>query len=292
MNPNDLEAFERYRRDRKRRHMEHAAPSRAFGQNAAVVEQLEKAEQREARNERLTREVHEFFSDATRTAAGIMARISEAEETAYEQRMGAEIGEFLSEVIRHAEAFLQRVRLAGPNAGAHELEPMMQNLVGRALDAFRSEGTANLEDKHIGQDPFRSELPESQPADAQPPAANQDGRPSPANAVQPRREPPKPVYSPQGGGGGGGAPARKRKGDEPRKPAAPPAKEPAAPVKPPAKSRPSSSPSHPAVPRAQEAAHPLLAKLANDPARMRQALELLVANGVLSPEEAARYGKS
>jgi hypothetical protein len=40
------------------------------------------------------------------------------------------------------------------------VEPSMHNLVGPLLDQFRAQGTAELSDKHLGQDPFRTDLDE------------------------------------------------------------------------------------------------------------------------------------
>src|SRR5262249_24520853 len=89
-----------------------------------------------------------------------------------------------------------------------ELEPQVHNLVGFQLDHFRHEGTAQLEDKHIGQDPFQHPLPPvSQKSDVAPatdedqsaPAANLswkkpvDAAPSTATPTTQTRTPPPPA---------------------------------------------------------------------------------------------------
>ena len=155
MKTRDLESsFEEYRRDRTYRRLQNSKPTRPMGKNQAVLKQIEAAELGEVRDERLTREVHDFFADATRTAAGIVNRIADDKEEEEAQKMRSEIHEFLHDVIRRAECFMTALK-DRPNLGVEQnLEPQMHNLVGPQLDEFRNEGTARLDDKHIGQDPF------------------------------------------------------------------------------------------------------------------------------------------
>ena len=127
-----------------------------MGKNAAILQQIEEAERNEVHNERLTREVHEFFSDATRTAADIVQRITGTHEEASASKLHCEIQDFLNDVIARAESFMTALGQTRGGGLEQELEAKMHNLVGRQLDEFRNEGTAQLDDKHIGQDPFQT----------------------------------------------------------------------------------------------------------------------------------------
>lgn len=147
-------AFEEFRRSRHSRRLENGSrPARDVA--ASVWEQLEEADNQEVRSETLSREVHEFFADATRTAAGIVQQLAETQEEKSGSRVRSEIQEFLEDVINRAGVFMKELQGQGfTGVQQQELEARMGNLVGRALDQFRAEGTARVEDKHFGQDPL------------------------------------------------------------------------------------------------------------------------------------------
>lgn len=157
MRQDNLESsFEKYRRDRKFRRLQKSGPARPMGKNAAILQQLEDAEKSEIRDERLTREVHDFFSDATRAAADIVQRIAGSHEEESALKIRTDIEDFLTDVISRAETFMRALATSRGGGLEQDLEPKMHNLVGKQLDEFRHEGTAQLEDKHIGQDPFQA----------------------------------------------------------------------------------------------------------------------------------------
>ncbi len=145
--------FEKYRRERKRRQAATGEPVRPMGDKSAVRRELEKADAAEMADQRLTREVKEFFQDATRTAAEIVTKIAELQEAADTERISDEMHEFLVDSISRMEWFVQHLDRSG-TLTEENLEPHMHNLVGPLLDGFRLEGTAKLNDQHIGQDPF------------------------------------------------------------------------------------------------------------------------------------------
>ena len=66
------------------------------------------------------------------------------EEKAHKLR--CEIQDFLGDVIRRAEVFMTALNANRGAAVEQELQAQMQNLVGRTLDEFRHEGTAQLQD--------------------------------------------------------------------------------------------------------------------------------------------------
>ena len=157
--PSGLDAgFESYRRERnKRRISSGGGPTRPMGDKGKrqVLQELEEAEARDARNQQLTREVREFFEDATRTAATIVQRVAEEQEGHTEERLASEMSEFLRDAVHRAQGYIQILALTSDGREAQkEVVANMQNLVGPLLDGFRHEGTAALPDKHIGLDPF------------------------------------------------------------------------------------------------------------------------------------------
>lgn len=154
----DQEGFENFRRERNKRRME-AGPLRPMGQNAAVLRELEESEAREVRNQQLTREVHEFFAEATRTAASIVTQVAEHAETEVQAAVSHEMTEFLAETMRRVQEFVELVQVSTPDGVAQrDVEVNMQNIVGHVLDSFRFAGDAVTAEAHVGQDPFRTPL--------------------------------------------------------------------------------------------------------------------------------------
>ena len=154
----DQQGFENFRRERNKRRME-AGPLRPMGQNAAVLRELEEVEAREVRNQQLTREVHEFFAEATRTAASIVTQVAEHAETEVQAAVTLEMTEFLAETMRRVQEFVELVHVSTPDGVAQrEVEVNMQNIVGHVLDSFRFAGDAVTAEAHVGQDPFRTPL--------------------------------------------------------------------------------------------------------------------------------------
>jgi hypothetical protein len=166
MNDN-FQHFDSYRRQRNKRRLE-GAPHRDLGDNALVLRQLEAAEQKEVREQQLTREVHEFFAAATKQAAGIVAAVTENAEEQLDATVSRDMSEFLRETIRRAQELMAVVQSAEKRGVARqEFEPHMQNLVGPALDGFRYAGNVSTADQHIGRDPFDVALERGPaPADA------------------------------------------------------------------------------------------------------------------------------
>lgn len=283
-------SFEEYRRDRTARRLQDGQAHRPLGPNADVLQELEAAERRELLNARLTREVQDFFEDATRTVATLVKQVTAEEEQSCAERIRSEMEDFLEDVIRRAESFMQALRVdEDPRAEAH-LEPRLGNLVGRPLDAFRHEGTAELADKHIGQDPFKTS-----------PSALHDERVERAEqALAQDAEEDTPSFA--------AAPSEGRdEVDRPAAPSAPPldpgkfeedvelqdhlvacvqVEEPSL-----ARVESASAGDSDAMPRpAPTADLPLLSKLAEDPAKLARALDLLVDSGLLTAEDAAAVG--
>lgn len=167
------QGFQNFRRERNKRRME-AGPLRPMGQNASVLRELEEVEAREVRNQQLTREVHEFFAEATRTAASIVTQVAEHAETEVQAAVTHEMTEFLAETMRRVQQFVELVQVSTPDGVAQcDVEANMQNIVGHVLDGFRFAGDAVTAEAHVGKDPFRTPLgacdaPEDceEPADA------------------------------------------------------------------------------------------------------------------------------
>ncbi len=149
--------FEAYREERNYRRRQRTKTERPGGSDNKVWEELNAQEEHEIQDRMLTRQVHDFFSDATKMAADIVTKVTEKHEEDVSAQLRDEMEEFLRDTIRRAAEFIEVLDKSG-ELGEEILEADMKNLVGRALDGFRAEGTAQVEDKHLGQDPFATEL--------------------------------------------------------------------------------------------------------------------------------------
>jgi hypothetical protein len=152
--------FDQYRRERKMRQAQTGQTQRPIPKGQEVLREIEAAEQREIQQQRLTQDVHDFFADATRTAAQIVQKVSNDHAEQSGNRLTNEVEEFLMDAIRRAQGFIQILQFySGPEA-ERTLQAQMHNLLGPVLDSFRNEGTAQVADKHIGLDPFAVSLEE------------------------------------------------------------------------------------------------------------------------------------
>ena len=147
--------FDDFRKERQRMRAKLGPVPSTLGYENKALRELEQVEAREQLEQRLTREVHEFFASATRQAADIVERVSHDAQQEAGARVEQEMESFLIDALSRMNAFvvsmLQQRRPPGATA---EMEPMVQRIVGDSLDEFRWEGTADVGDKHIGQDPF------------------------------------------------------------------------------------------------------------------------------------------
>jgi hypothetical protein len=150
--------FEYYRRERLRRRA--GAGGTPVGESAPEEARrcLQEADQHEIRDRQLNNEVQEFFEIATKTAANIVNQVAKSAQEKKAEQIAAEMEDFLLDAFEHMR-HLVAASLARRRNGTREerVEPSMQNLVGAALDEFRAQGTAELPDKHMGQDPFRTD---------------------------------------------------------------------------------------------------------------------------------------
>lgn len=149
-----VDGFDQYRTERKRRHLD-SGPKRQAALNSSVLQELEAHEASTARNERMTREVQEFFEDATRTAASMVTKLSSSAEQEQDVSVAREMSEFLNETLRRARAFIEEMQSTGQVAdGIEEFLPNLRNVVGPTLDAYRWEGSPGVAEAQIGRDPF------------------------------------------------------------------------------------------------------------------------------------------
>ncbi|MCR9247038.1 MAG: hypothetical protein NXI31_18550 [bacterium] len=149
--------FDRYRKNRIRHRAKVPIDGDSSYENSALRE-LEKVEARELQDQQLTREVHDFFADATRQAATIVERMAHDAEAENEQKIDQEMESFLIDAFARMNGLVMNMLQQRKDGGETRVEPKVANLVGRMLDEFRWEGTADLLDKHIGQDPFATDL--------------------------------------------------------------------------------------------------------------------------------------
>ena len=153
--------FDDFRKERQRMRAKLGPATSALGYENQALRELEQVEAREVRDQQLTREVHEFFATATRQAAGIVEKVARDAQAQTGARVEQEMEAFLIDALARMNTLvvtlLQQRR--GQVAEA-QVEPKVGNLVGESLDEFRWEGTAEVGDKHIGQDPFDTDVDE------------------------------------------------------------------------------------------------------------------------------------
>lgn len=193
MQRHDLdEGFEKYRKERQRRRLT-AEPVRPLGEQHHALRELEQVEHREQVERQLSREVHEFLECATKTAANIVQKVAASARERVCAQLESEMEDFLLDAAARLNHFVGDMLSSRRGQVAEQrMEPHVHNLVGAPLDGFRWAGTANLADKHIGQDPFAIEVEDvSREFRAQMPA-----HPEPADAAAGAGAPP----SPAGGG--------------------------------------------------------------------------------------------
>ena len=169
MNPSDNPSdpsFEQFRRSRKLGQM-HGKMNEQPGTGRSALKEIESHERLEVLQHRLQREMNEFFGEATRLAASILQSLKQEKAQELSEQVYAEMEGFLRESARKAELLVTKLRETAARNGlaVADLETSLSNLTTKDLDRFRAAGTANLADKHIGQDPFQ------QPAPASPPPA-------------------------------------------------------------------------------------------------------------------------
>jgi hypothetical protein len=153
--------FDNYRKERQRMRAKLGPAANTLGYENKALRELEQVEAREILEQRLTREVHEFFATATRQAAGIVEKVSRDAEAEAGARVEQEMEAFLIDALARMNSFVVTVlQQRRPPVAATEMEPRVARIVGESLDEFRWEGTAEVGDKHIGQDPFDTDVDE------------------------------------------------------------------------------------------------------------------------------------
>lgn len=159
-----LDGFDEYRNERNRRRLE-KGPRRAMGRNAHVLKEIEAREAQDALNQRLRREVSEFFEDATRQAAQMVESLSTESERETEVSVAREMSEFMSTTLERARQFVEALQGARGDRqeSVTDLLPNLRNIVGPTLDSYRSEGAPEVVESQIGLDPFLVEESQATP---------------------------------------------------------------------------------------------------------------------------------
>ncbi|MGB3970170.1 MAG: hypothetical protein WBO45_25775, partial [Planctomycetota bacterium] len=156
------QGFDDFRKERKRMRAK-LGPQGGHAYDNQALRELEQVEAREVREQQLTREVHDFFAAATKQAASIVERVARDVQQVTGERVEQEMESFLIDSLARMNTFVLTVlhQRRGGIAETH-VEPSIGNLVGAPLDEFRFAGTADVGDKHIGQDPFATPVDEVQ----------------------------------------------------------------------------------------------------------------------------------
>jgi hypothetical protein len=158
------QSFDAFRRERKIVKSKLPTKSSVLGYENAALRELEQVEEREVRDQQLTREVHEFFASATRQAAAIVEKVSHDAEEQAGERMQEEVETFLMDTLTRMNGFIMSVMHQRPGQDLAEthVEPDIKHLIGPELDAFRHAGASATREAHIGQDPFATDLEDVQ----------------------------------------------------------------------------------------------------------------------------------
>ena len=155
------DGFDDFRKERKRMQARTPVSGSPLGYENKALRELEQVEAREVRDQQLTREVHDFFQHATRQAATIVEKVARDAQEQAGVRVEQEMESFLMDALARMNAFVMTVmNQRRPPVAEAKIEPCVANIVGDSLDEFRWEGTAEVGDKHIGQDPFDTDVEE------------------------------------------------------------------------------------------------------------------------------------
>ncbi|HEB52106.1 MAG TPA: hypothetical protein ENI87_02500 [bacterium] len=156
--------FDDFYRERKRVRAKLGPQKSVLGYENQALKELEQVEEREVREQQLTREVHDFFAAATRQAAAIVEKVSHDAEREASERLQGEVEGFLIDALSRMNNFIVTVMQKRRNANVAEtqIEPDVKHLVGSELDEFRLEGSGEARDAHLGKDPFDTSVEEVQ----------------------------------------------------------------------------------------------------------------------------------
>ncbi|MCK5943299.1 MAG: hypothetical protein KAI24_15065 [Planctomycetes bacterium] len=156
--------FDAFRRDRKRVAAKLGPQGSVLGYENQALRELEQVEAREVREQQLTREVHDFFAAATKQAASIVEKVSHDAEQETGERVQTEMQGFLMDALTRMNTFIVTAmnKRQNVNVAEAQVEPDLKHIVGPDLDGFRYEGTPEVREAHIGQDPFATPVEDVQ----------------------------------------------------------------------------------------------------------------------------------
>ena len=156
--------FDAFRRDRKKARAKLGPQPSVLGYENAALRELEQVEAREVREQQLSREVHDFFAEATKQAATIVEKVSHDAEQEIDVQLQEEMHSFLVDALGRMNSLIVSTMNQPENAQLAEtqIEPDLKLLVGPELDGFRYAGTPATRDAHIGQDPFAVDVEDVQ----------------------------------------------------------------------------------------------------------------------------------
>jgi len=158
------QGFDDFVRERKRVRAKLGPKESVLGYENQALRELEQVEAREVREQQLTREVHDFFAEATKQAAAIVEKVSQEAQEEQGQRLQTEVEGFLIDALSRMNTFVVSAmqKRKNENIAETQVEPDVKHLVGPELDEFRYAGTPEARDAHIGQDPFATPVEEVQ----------------------------------------------------------------------------------------------------------------------------------
>lgn len=164
---NTDQGFDAFRRERKRQQAKLGnSPAGVLGFENQALRELEQVEAKEVLDQKLSREVHEFFMAATKQAATIVEKVARDAQEQAGAKIEQEMESFLMDALSRMNTLVIAAgrKRGGPGGQIAEtqMEPTVANIVGQRLDQFRVDGTADVVDKHLGQDPFDTDVEDVQ----------------------------------------------------------------------------------------------------------------------------------
>lgn len=123
-----------------------------------VLAEIDRVETEEARNRQLTREMHEFFSEASRSAAKILSELTDTVAANRQASVSEDVTDFLNHTVSRAQDFVEAIKTTGNvEVLTQDLETTMTNLVDDTVDEIRADATAEHRAKPVEQVPIQED---------------------------------------------------------------------------------------------------------------------------------------
>ncbi len=146
--------FEAFRREKQKRKYRGESGEGGLPATSDSARVLAEDDRKEALEIRLQREMQEFVEGTTRIAARILNQVGEKQAKIVQERIAREMKEFFRTTLQRAEEMVRTLREEyGMRTEAAEIEAHLKELAADELDGFRFEGNQDAAQRHLGQEP-------------------------------------------------------------------------------------------------------------------------------------------